>query len=66
MKRWGPKLPSSKKTKNAGNGPTDFHQDFPNYAVDRSGGMNFWLALEDYDALEAIGVAEQVMGAAVA
>jgi hypothetical protein len=45
---FAPKLPSSKQTKNAGNGPTHFHQDFPNYAVDRSGGMNFWLALEDY------------------
>jgi hypothetical protein len=45
---FAPKLPSSKKTRNAGNGPTDFHQDFPNYAVDRSGGMNFWVALENY------------------
>ena len=45
---FAPKLPSSKQTKNAGNGPTSFHQDFITFAVDRSGGMTFWIALEDY------------------
>lgn len=45
---FAPKLPCAKKTKNAGNGPTAFHQDFITFAVDRSGGMTFWLALEDY------------------
>ncbi|CAN7193585.1 phytanoyl-CoA dioxygenase family protein [Phenylobacterium sp. LjRoot225] len=45
---FAPKLPSSKKTRNAGNGPTAFHQDFITFAVDRTGGMTFWLALEDY------------------
>jgi hypothetical protein len=45
---FGPKLPSAKKTKNAGNGPTAFHQDYITFAVDRTGGMTFWVALEDY------------------
>jgi hypothetical protein len=45
---FAPKLPAAKKTRNAGNGPTSFHQDFITFAVDRSGGMTFWLALEDY------------------
>ncbi|HEY8384651.1 MAG TPA: phytanoyl-CoA dioxygenase family protein [Porticoccaceae bacterium] len=45
---FAPKLPSGKVTKNAGNGPTAFHQDFITFAVDRSGGMTFWIALEDY------------------
>jgi hypothetical protein len=45
---FAPKLPSAKKTRNAGNGPTSFHQDFITFAVDRTGGMTFWLALEDY------------------
>lgn len=43
-----PKLPSSKSTKNAGNGPTAFHQDFITFAVDRTGGMTFWIPLESY------------------
>jgi ectoine hydroxylase-related dioxygenase (phytanoyl-CoA dioxygenase family) len=47
---FAPKLPSGKQTRNAGNGPTSFHQDFITFAVDRTGGMTFWLALEDYDA----------------
>jgi hypothetical protein len=47
---FAPKLPSGKKTRNAGNGPTAFHQDFITFAVDRSGGMTFWIALEDYSA----------------
>jgi hypothetical protein len=45
---FAPKLPSGKQTKNAGNGPTAFHQDFITFAVDRTGGMTFWVALEDY------------------
>lgn len=46
---FAPKLPSAKRTRNAGNGPTAFHQDFITFAVDRTGGMTFWIALEDYD-----------------
>ncbi len=45
---YAPKLPSSKEAKHGGNGPTSFHQDFINFSVDRSGGMTFWLSLEDY------------------
>ncbi len=45
---FAPKLPAAKKTKNAGNGATSFHQDFITFAVDRTGGMTFWIALEDY------------------
>lgn len=45
---YAPKLPSSKASKHGGNGPTSFHQDFTNFSVDRSGGMTFWLSLEDY------------------
>jgi hypothetical protein len=45
---FAPKLPSARRTRNAGNGPTSFHQDFITFAVDRSGGMTFWIALEDY------------------
>lgn len=45
---FAPKLPSSKQTKNAGNGPTAFHQDYITFAVDRSGGMTFWIPLEAY------------------
>jgi hypothetical protein len=45
---FAPKLPSAKKTRNAGNGPTSFHQDFITFAVDRSGGMTFWIPLEAY------------------
>lgn len=45
---FAPKLPSSKQTKNAGNGPTAFHQDFITFGVDRSGGMTFWIPLEAY------------------
>jgi hypothetical protein len=42
------KLPASRVTKNEGNGPTSFHQDFPSFAVDLSGGMTFWVPLEAY------------------
>lgn len=45
---FAPKLPAGKKTRNAGNGPTSFHQDFITFAVDRSGGMTFWIPLEAY------------------
>lgn len=41
------KLPAGKKTRHWGNLQTDFHQDFPNWGVDRSGGMAFWIALTD-------------------
>jgi ectoine hydroxylase-related dioxygenase (phytanoyl-CoA dioxygenase family) len=43
-----PKLPTSKKSRHGGNGPTEFHQDFITFAVDRSGGMTFWFPLEPY------------------
>jgi len=43
-----PKLPSSKPSLHKGNGPTAFHQDFITFAVDRSGGMTFWMPLEAY------------------
>ncbi len=43
-----PKLPSSRKSRHGGNGPTAFHQDFITFAVDRSGGMTFWFPLEAY------------------
>ena len=43
-----PKLPSSKKSRHGGNGPTAFHQDFISHGVDRSGGMTFWFAFESY------------------
>lgn len=45
---FAPKLPASKQTENAGNGPTAFHQDFITFGVDRSGGMTFWIPLEAY------------------
>ncbi|HTV95151.1 MAG TPA: phytanoyl-CoA dioxygenase family protein [Steroidobacteraceae bacterium] len=45
---YAPKLPSSRQARHGGNGPTSFHQDFINFSVDRSGGMTFWVALEDY------------------
>ena len=45
---FAPKLPSSKEARHGGNGPTSFHQDYVNFSVDRSGGMTFWVALEDY------------------
>jgi Phytanoyl-CoA dioxygenase (PhyH) len=45
---YAPKLPSSKAARHGGNGPTSFHQDFTNFSVDRTGGMTFWLSLEDY------------------
>jgi hypothetical protein len=45
---FAPKLPAARKTRNAGNGPTSFHQDFITFAVDRTGGMTFWIPLESY------------------
>ena len=41
-----PKLPAAKASARGGNGPTSFHQDFITFAVDRSGGMQFWVPLE--------------------
>lgn len=41
------KLPAGKASRHGGNGATDYHQDFPAWAVDRSGGMTFWIALTD-------------------
>jgi len=41
------KLPAGKESKHAGNGRTEFHHDFPNWQLDRSGGMAFWIALKD-------------------
>ncbi len=41
-----PKLPAGKKSERGGNGPTSFHQDFITFAVDRSGGMQFWIPLQ--------------------
>jgi hypothetical protein len=43
-----PKLPAAKKTRNQGNGPTSFHQDFITFAVDRTGGLTFWVPFEAY------------------
>ncbi len=41
------KLPAARQSKHAGNGRTLFHHDFPNWQLDRSGGMAFWIALMD-------------------
>jgi len=41
------KLPARKETAHPGAGATYYHQDFINWALDRSGGMTFWIALED-------------------
>jgi hypothetical protein len=43
-----PKLPSSKASRHGGNGATSFHQDYITFAVDRTGGMTFWIPLEAY------------------
>ena len=45
---FAPKLPAGKQTRNQGNGATSFHQDYITFAVDRSGGMTFWIPLEAY------------------
>ncbi|HEX5945537.1 MAG TPA: phytanoyl-CoA dioxygenase family protein [Acidimicrobiales bacterium] len=45
-----PKLPSSRASRHGGNGPTAFHQDYITFAVDRTGGMTFWVPLEPYGA----------------
>lgn len=44
---FAPKLPYGKPTSHPGAGETFFHQDFMNWGLDRSGGMTFWIALED-------------------
>jgi hypothetical protein len=41
------KLPSARPSRHSGNGATEFHQDFANWSLDRSGGMAFWIALTD-------------------
>ena len=41
------KLPSQKQEL-SGTGRTDFHQDYPDWKLDRAGGMVFWIALGDY------------------
>jgi Phytanoyl-CoA dioxygenase (PhyH) len=43
-----PKLPSAVSSRHGGNGPTAFHQDYITFAVDRTGGMTFWVPLEAY------------------
>ncbi|MCB2077272.1 MAG: phytanoyl-CoA dioxygenase family protein [Novosphingobium sp.] len=45
---FAPKLPAAIQTRNQGNGPTSFHQDYITFAVDRTGGMTFWIPLEAY------------------
>jgi hypothetical protein len=42
------KLPVAKETRHPGAGATYFHQDYVNWALDRSGGMTFWIALADF------------------
>jgi hypothetical protein len=41
------KLPAGMESRNAGNGRTEFHQDLPNWSLDRGGGMGFWVALTE-------------------
>lgn len=41
------KLPSNREHTHKGAGRTDFHQDFSSTALDRIGGMMFWVALRD-------------------
>ena len=41
------KLPQAWETAHPGAGATHCHQDFTNWALDRSGGMTFWVALDD-------------------
>lgn len=43
-----PKLPSGRASAHGGNGATAFHQDYITFAVDRTGGMTFWIPLEPY------------------
>jgi len=47
---FAPKLPAGRDTRHPGAGATYYHQDFINWALDRSGGVTFWIALEDLDA----------------
>ncbi|MDG2002733.1 MAG: phytanoyl-CoA dioxygenase family protein [Novosphingobium sp.] len=44
---FAPKLPAGRETRHPGAGATYYHQDFINWGLDRSGGMTFWIALED-------------------
>ena len=41
------KLPAARESKHDGNRRTEFHHDYPNWQLDRSGGMAFWIALTD-------------------
>lgn len=41
------KLPTVNRAKHAGQGKTDYHQDFPPMGIDRAGGMTAWFALTD-------------------
>jgi hypothetical protein len=43
-----PKLPANRASRHGGNGATAFHQDYITFAVDRTGGMTFWIPLEPY------------------
>jgi hypothetical protein len=46
---FAPKLPAARETLHPGAGATYYHQDFANWALDRSGGLTFWIALEDLE-----------------
>jgi len=46
---FAPKLPAGRETRHPGAGATYYHQDFANWALDRSGGLTFWIALEDLE-----------------
>jgi hypothetical protein len=46
---FAPKLPAGRETRYPGAGATYYHQDFINWALDRSGGMTIWIALEDLE-----------------
>jgi hypothetical protein len=41
------KLPAGEDHDHLGSGRTDCHQDFVSWALDRTGGMTFWIALTD-------------------
>lgn len=45
--RFAVKLPARDRTKHAGQGRTDYHQDLPPMGIDRAGGMTAWFALTD-------------------
>jgi hypothetical protein len=41
------KLPATANSAREGNKKTDYHQDWPSWSFDRTGGMTFWVALTD-------------------